>query len=727
MQDLLEQALKLHQQGKLEEAAGIYISILQEDPQHADAMHLLGVAAHQKGAHEKAVELIQQAIAVQPTSADFHSNLAEALRAVGQDSESRDAAAAALRLDPGSIGAWNSLGLAQLGLGEVEDAEGSFREAVRIDPTFVMAWNNLGNALRQQDRVDEAIEVWRRAVELKPDFAQGHNNLGQLLLEELQPEEALQHCERAVELSPSFAEAQSNLGNTLRALNRIDEAKQRYEVAMQLNPSLGMVYNNMGQALQEEGNLDDAIGWYLQALSHEPRSARFHTNLASVFAELDRNDEAHDRYRMAIECDPGWPEAHNGLGQLCREEENYDEAAGFFREAIRLKPRYTAAHSNLGHVHEELGESDAARACYREALRHSDRCVGALNQLAIHHRDELTNVERDLLFRLLGNECLSPADRASLNYAAASLFDSEGTFAEAGRHLEVAVAAQKENLIRRGKTYEAAEHTLFVDRLIEKFDCDFFRRVFPGSDQPAWGSGSEEPVFVIGLPRSGTTLTEQILASHPDVHGAGELSLAGNSFDGLPESWGRDEAAASAQVHLERLRELGGSAARVVDKLPDNYLYLGWIVTLFPRARVIYCQRDLRDVAVSCLMTQFKSIRWACDLADIERRFVDHIRLMNHWREVLPSTWYEVRYERTVEDTEQVARELINWLGLDWDDRCLEFHRTRRPVRTASVSQVRQPVHSRSVARWQRYEPFFGECFQRLDGLLAASSSPTRE
>ena len=232
-------------------------------------------------------------------------------------------------------------------------------------------------------------------------------------------------------------------------------------------------------------------------------------------------------------------------------------------------------------------------------------------------------------------------------------------------------------------------------------------------------------MFVFGLPRSGTTLIEQVLASHSRVHGAGELRLARRSFEAIPACWAAPVRRATASLtsigprvrrlaeqHLDRLAAIdGGRSERIVDKMPDNYLYLGLLAVLFPRAVFIHCRRDLRDVAVSCWMTDFRSIRWANDPDHIAARFQQYRRLMDHWQEVLPVPIHQVDYEETVTDLESVARRLMAACGLDWEPACLEFHRTERPVRTASVTQVRQPVYQRSVARWKNYEAALADLF----------------
>jgi hypothetical protein len=275
---------------------------------------------------------------------------------------------------------------------------------------------------------------------------------------------------------------------------------------------------------------------------------------------------------------------------------------------------------------------------------------------------------------------------------------------------------------RRNMAYDPAEHERFVSGLIAAYDAALFTRLAGA------GLDTRRPVFIVGLPRSGTTLIEQILASHSQFHGAGELTLARQDFQAIPELLGREEAPVAcvagltsevvrslAEWHDEQLRALdGGRAARIGDKMPDNYIHLGLLAMLFPNAVFFHCRRDPRDVAVSCWMTGFRSVRWTNDARHIAARMHQYERLMNHWRAVLPAVIHEVDYEQTVDDLEGVARRLLAACGLDWEPACLDFHRTKRPVRTASFNQVRQPVYRGSVGRWKNYETELADLFAAL-------------
>jgi tetratricopeptide (TPR) repeat protein len=718
MPDELTTAIHYHQQGRLDQAARIYQSILVRQADHADALHLLGVAAFQQGRPERAVELIGRAIAVNPSVAAFHANLAEAYRALGRLDQAVGCCQLALRLQPDYPEAANNLGLAWLAQGNASAAAEQLGTALRLRPGVAMFHNNLGNALRLLGEKEQAVERFRQALRLDPDLAEAHCNLGQISLELHRLDEAAFHCREAVRLRSHFPEAHNNLGNVLREQGKLPEARTCYVEALRLNPNLAMTYNNMGQALQEENALDDARRWFDQAVQLEPDSARFQCNLAGLLTEQEQYGAAADGYRRALHLDPAYAEAHCGLGSLRHEQGSFAEAEAHYREALRCNPDLPAAHVALGRVREELGDTAEAERCWRTALLHDPRHAGAAAQLATLLRDRLPDEDLAALRNLLADPDLPEARRSALQFGLAQVRDARGAYAETGELLQQANALALAVARRRRQEYVPAEHARFVSGMMATCTPAFFERA------RGLGLESERPVFIVGLPRSGTTLTEQILASHSQVFGGGELRLARDDFEALaPQADAALEALARlnratahrlGEQHLARLRELNADRPRVADKMPDNYLYLGLLAALFPKAKFIHCRRDLRDVAVSCWMTNFRQIRWANDPNHIAGRFAEYRRIMEHWRRVQPVPILEVDYEETVADLEGVARRLVDWCGLAWEPACLAFHEGERPVRTASVSQVRQPIYQRSVARWKNYEPTLGSLFAKL-------------
>jgi tetratricopeptide (TPR) repeat protein len=721
---LLVDALKLHQGGQLSRAARVYEQVLAFAPEEPDALHLLGVLRHQQGEHRDAIDLISRAAALRPNFADFHVNLAEAYRAAGKFDLAVGCCRTALRLRPECPDALSNLGLALRDRGSPAEAADCFRRALRGRPGGAFH-SNLGLALGDLGQLEEALEHFRRAVALAPDFAPARTNLGLLLQNLGKAEEGLPHCLEAIRLQPNLAQAHHNLGTVYRRLLRFPEARAAWLEAIRLAPAQAVSHAALGLLLQEEGEPSQALPWLQQAADLEPDNVAFHEHLAELHAAEEESAKAIPCWRRVLALEAGRATAHTALGWALQEEGQLTEAEEHYRTAVHLQPDWAPPLLSLGGLHEELGALDQAEAEFRTALGKQPTFALGHARLATLLRGKLPEEDLAALEQRLADPQLNDAPRSHLLFALAHVLDGRGDHARAAGCLRQANALSLEQARQQHHDYHPAEHEQWVDRL-----CATFTPEWLAARPPACGSPTRRPVFVFGLPRSGTTLIEQVLASHPRIHGAGELRLARSSFTSIPALLGRSEApmvcapdldAESlrrlAQQHEEKLAALAPAAAeRVVDKMPDNYLYLGLLSVLFPNATFIHCRRDLRDVAVSCWMTDFRSIRWANDPDHIASRFGQYRRVMDHWRKVLPVPLHEIDYEETVTDLEGVARRLLAACGLEWDPRCLEFHRLQRPVRTASVTQVRQPLHTRSVARWKHYAHDLGDLFAALPG-----------
>jgi tetratricopeptide (TPR) repeat protein len=587
-----------------------------------------------------------------------------------------------LAIQPDHAGAWHLLGLVNAQTGNYPRAAECLARAVNAQPDWAEAQANLGNALRELGKLDEAAACLQRAIQRKPGFADAHNNLGIVLKEQGKPEQAVACYRRALELKPDFAAAHNNLGVALKTLGKLDEAVACCRRALELKPHFTEAYHNLGIALKDLGKLDEAVACC----------------------------------RRAIELKPDYTAAHISLGNALKDQGKPDEAVACYRRVIELKPDYAPAYNNLGIALEEMGDLQGAEDSFRAALRHDCRFAFGHYKLAELLGGKLSEEDLAAQRRLLEETGLADGQRSLLHFGLAKVLDARGEYARAARHADQGNALQQAEWRRHGQQYDPAGHASFVTRMIEVSTPEFFQRV------GGFGSQSELPVFIVGLPRSGTTLIEQVLAGHSQVFGAGETSLASETMAALGgqgveaiEGLGRLDrrtAARLASRHLDRLRAFDGTALRIVDKMPENYLYLGLLASLFPRAKYVHCRRDLRDVAVSCWMTRFEKVRWANDQQQIASRFQEYQRLMAYWREVLPVPLLEVDYEETVADLEGVARKLVAWCGMAWEPGCLEFQRAKRPVRTASAVEVRQPVFRTSVGRWRHYQ-------QALEGLFA--------
>ena len=718
------QGLEHHQAGRLDEAEKLYRQALALKPGDPDAQHYLGVALHQRGEHEAAVELIEHAVAVRPDSPQMFANLAEARRESGKPVEAEAACRRAIALAPGYADAWLNLGAALFQQRRFDEAEAAARQAAALRPGFPQALLMIADALREQWRPKEAEPAYRKALDAAPNQWSALANLGWMLVQSGRMEEGLALCRQAAAQSGKEILPLQNLGRVLLEYGRLDGAMDALGEALERAPNVPMISLLIGIAWDELGEVAEARNWLERALRLDETLLDARIRLAGLEADLDNFQTAIEMLETVLAEDPDRVEAIVAKAKAKLSLGDVDGAVADHREAIRLVPNSAAAHAALGGTLSSAGDIPGAVESQRKAIELNRNCVPAYAGLLTTLRHKAEDAERDAAAALLEAPWMTDARRSALHFGLAHYWDGKGEWDLAAEQMIKANAHRKAADTARHRNYQPAQYEAFIDRVIETFTPAQFER-FKGL-----GSESERPVFIVGMPRSGTTLTEQIIASHPQAFGAGERPFARQGLGLLPQIMQRPEddpltclkaadgpaLLAAANWHLARLAALdGGAALRAVDKMPDNYGLLGWLAVLFPKARFIYCRRDLRDVSLSCWITNFGEIRWANDLEHLAHRALQHQRIMAHWRKVLPVPVLDVDYEAMVADQEGQSRRLIEWLGLDWDERCLSFHKTERLVRTASVTQVREPIYKRSVARWQRYEAMLSPLLEKLD------------
>jgi tetratricopeptide (TPR) repeat protein len=446
-----------------------------------------------------------------------------------------------------------------------------------------------------------------------------------------------------------------------------------------------------------------------------PRHAQAQNNLGGVLRVCGQPAEAVRHLREAIRLKPVFAEAYSNLGLALRDLNQIGEAAQCFREALRIDPAYSRARNHLGFALLVQGKAAEALAEFQETLRRdpgNSHAVSGLSRLAAAGHFRFSDEEIRRLQELTARPGIPLQDLCRLHFALARVLDKARSFAEAFEHCRRGNELRRELDRRRGVVFDPARQRELVDKLIAAYTPAYFARVRP------FGLDSELPVFIVGMLRSGTSLAEQILASHPQIHGAGELEDLNRLAGTLPQRLGAAisypecvalldgaTARAVASVYLQKLKRLGGDALRVVDKMPMNFLHVGLIATLFPKARFIHCRRDPMDTCVSCFFQNFADPQpFALDLEHLGLFYREYERLMAHWTRVLPVTVFELSYEELTANQEAASRRLVAFCGLEWNERCLNFHDTQRAVRTASSLQVRQPMYRTSVGRWKNYE-----------------------
>ncbi|HEX4144961.1 MAG TPA: tetratricopeptide repeat protein [Pirellulales bacterium] len=604
--------------------------------------------------------------------------------------------------------------------GRLAQAAEAYRAVIALRPNLAEAYNNLGSVLQGQGLLDEAAVQFERAATLKPQLFQAHNSLGDIFHAQGKLEQAVARYRQAIALRPDIAETYSNLGALLGQQGHYAAAAAHCERALALKPGLFQAHNNLGKIYTKQGKLDQAVARCRQAIALRPDYPEAYHNLGDALKQQGKLDEAAIQFERAVALKPALFQTHNNLGNLLRQQGKVEQAAARYEQAVAIKPDLAETHKNLGSVLKQQGEFERALASFEHSLALSPDNVDAHYNRATIKTFKASDPDLAVLEALAANPDRVPADKMMcVHFALGKALEDVGEHHRAFEQWILGNALQ-----RREVEYDDAAWQRMTQLAANTFDASLLER-YSGAGDP-----STVPIFVLGMPRSGSTLVEQILASHPQVHGAGELqnldSAVQNFEDasGWPQSFPAsilncepDSLRRLGQAYLASLPPLAEGKTRITDKMPSNFLYIGLIRMILPNARIVHTMRDPVDVCVSCFARLFNDLPFAYDLTELGRHYRGYHKLMEHWRSVLPAgVMLDVVYEDVVDDLETQARRLIDYCGLPWDDRCLSFHETIRPITTSSNVQVRQPLYRTSVARWRRYEAFLQPLLAELEG-----------
>jgi len=655
-------------------------------PNDAEAHGNLGAALHDRGRWADALTSLDRALAINPHDAQVLVDAANATKALGRARAAVALYEQALQINPRNIEAHNNLGNAFLELGQLDDAVSCYKRAFEVAPLDAQIHCNLSNAYRRLGRLHEALASSRRALILDPQLSVAHNTLGLIFAAMGQPEQAVASYRQALELNANDVEALNNLGNALRDLGEPREAITLYGLSIEIDPKGSENHSNLGNALLDLRRIDAAAASFTQALALQPESTLAHVSLATARRLQHRADDAEKHSRAALAIDANHVGALSLLGELHADRGRFNDAEQLFRQAIAINPQSSFAFFSIA-AHRKMTSDDGEWLKGVEAL--------LAKRLPLRHEIDL-------------------------RYALGKYFDDIGQFDEAFGNYRLANELTK----RHGSDYDPANQTQRVDEIILSFDAAFMR-------QPrSVASGSEQPVFIVGMPRSGTSLTEQILASHPAAFGAGELTFWDAAFAayesaGLDGHRGANLVAGMAGEYLERLTVKSHGAQRIIDKLPGNFMNLGLIHAALPEAKIIHMQRHPIDTCLSIYFQNFFNIDpYAHDLDDLAHYYSQYLRITDHWRAMLPSaTLLEIPYEALISDQEGWTRRMLDFVGLPWDSKCLDFHLTNRVVITTSKWQVRQKIHAASAGRWRNYEKFVGPLLRLVEPQERARGS----
>lgn len=782
LEEALRQARVNRGEGNLIVAERIYRDILDADSRQPDALREIGIVSYLRGKAREAHGWFSRALTVEPDNPIVLSNFAIMAAETGRIEEAVESWRRAIELSPDYVDAYSNLARVLVQTGDAKEAIRLCRAGLDHAPDHVDIQVNLGFALQADGAGDEAVHVWENIVAMAPDHPVVCANLANAYRDLGRTRDAVAMGERAVEADPYNASAHLNLGNAYLEQGDVGAAERCYLRAMECDPRNADAYDNMGAALLQQGRLDEAPRWHRfalaiddtrakshawlsmalravgafaeaeaaaqQALLLEPQSVAYQVTLADLLLAVDRPDEAEAVLNDALSADPDSMSTRLKLARALERLDRFDEAEAMAVEArdripespwppltlaqIRLMGGDTAGAGEAGEAalalapdsvpalvwfaeyYVTVGDLEAADRCARRALELQPNAIGAYGPLANTRRFEDGDSDLEAMenaYAVAGNR-----QTAALGFALGKALD------DAGRHGEAFECFTEANALRwRGFHYSrrGAEHRLATIR-----DAWPAERIAALAEH---GDPAPEPVFIVGMPRSGTTLLEQILSAHPDVFGAGELGIFGRVLrrHGAP---GPATAAPIGRDYVDAIRRLAApSASRITDKMPGNYQNLGAIAAALPNATIIHARRDPVDTCLSCFQQSFaRGQHWSYDLEELGHQYRVYEGIMNHWRAVMPDRFLDIDYEDVVADLETQARRLVAAAGLAWDPCCLDFHASDRAVLTASKGQVRRPIYRSSINKATRYgeriEPL-RSALQRHAGLAQTGSA----
>ncbi|MDX1507570.1 MAG: sulfotransferase [Woeseiaceae bacterium] len=604
----------------------------------------------------------------------------------------------------------------QHGNGNLGEAEKAYRALLQQDPANPDALHYLGVIGLQVGRFEEATELIRKAVDARPDYAEALSNLGNGLSALGRFEEAADALQRALDAGPESAQVLANLGSAFYQQKKFREAAEVYERALELQPELAEVRRSYADSLVEIGRGNEALREINRALADGPQSLAMQVSLGVILQAVGRIEDSARCFEEILRNQPDLPAIRGNLANAYRKSARYDDALREYNKVLEDMPNSAEVHFNLGMVYQNLGDKQTALEHYEKSVEIDPDYSRGWHGISLVTKDGFTDDEITKILELQQSEDASNEDRMRLGFALGKHYERLGMVDDASEQFLLG-----NRLRRESYDYDVGNDLQAMENLAAYFTESFFEK-WAGT-----GDDSDRPIFIIGMPRSGTTLVEQILASHSTVYGAGELNLMISAIvKSFPFADSVDYTEALAEASPEKFKEIASTylaglpdvaEQHVTDKMPHNFLNVGLIRVIFPNAKIIHCRRDARDTCFSIFKNFFGAVGhfYAYDLEELGRYYKGYEKLMQHWHSVLPGVIHTVDYEAMVSEQEATTRALLDACGLEWQDACLDFHKLKRPVATLSAEQVRQPIYKGSIAAWQNYEKMLAPLLRVLD------------
>ena len=671
----LQLLIDLYRQGQLQQALNQAEGFLNRFP-HSVALNNICGAIYTGLKHfDAAINSYKKALKIKPDYAETHYNMGAAIMGKGDLDAAIYSYKKAVKIKPDYAEAHNNLGAAFMGKGEPDAAIDSYRKALKIKPDYAEAYNNMGNALTDKREPGAAIDSYKKALKIKPDYAEAHNNMGNALMDKGEPDAAIDSYKKALKIKPNYAEAHYNMGSALMGKADLDAALVSYEKALEIRPHYAEAYYNIGAALKDKGDLDAAIDSYKKALKIRPHYAEAHNNMGNALMDKGNPDAAIDSYRKALNIKPGYAEPYKNMGAVLMDTGDLDAAIDSYREALKIRPDYVDVHRNLSNV-----------------TKYTEKNVHFLE-----------------IQRLYQDGTLTDAERCNLSFALAKAHEDLDEYKKAFSYFF------KGNMLRKKLLNYTINQDQNLFENLKKAQPSILKQAL----KPVENDSGPVPVFILGMPRSGTTLVEQIISSHSEITAAGELKDI--SYYGSLLAQGVTEATSQTilefrQNYLSKLIKRSDGKRLVTDKLPHNFRYIALICSAFPEAKIIHVQRDPAATCWSNYKHYFPAsgLGYCYDLDDVTSYYALYSDLMQFFQTCYGDRIYNLDYEKLTAGQNVESKNLIQHLGLEWENACLSPQENKRAVRTASQQQVRQKIYQGSSQQWRKYQPFLNGAFDCL-------------
>ena len=723
--DLLKSLLEHYQNGRLSDAEKLSLKITEDFPKHEFAWKVLGVIFEATGRKSEALNANQTAVKLSPQDAEAHNNLGNTLKELGRLDESEASYREALMLKPDYAEAHCNLGILLHDLGRLDKAESSYSQAIAFKPDFPEAHSNLGITLQEAGRLVEAETSYNKAIELSPAYAEAHSNLGNILKELGRLEDAEVSHKRAISLEPKFAEAHNNLGTTLQELGRLEDAINSYNQAITLKPSFATAHNSLGITLKKLGRLEDALASYNQAIKLKPDYAEAYNNLGTTLHELGRLEDALGSYNQAIVLKPGFAKAHNNLGITFNKLGRLEDALASYNQAITLKPDLAEACINLCELLEKMNRIDEILLVIRNASGETleNKSDFLYFEALVEFRKENYRAAEKLIKKININTLMKKRQPGALKLQG-DLYHYKKDYSAAFESYKLKNKHIKDSL--EYKKHDSEKYFIQQKEKVVQIKKLQEQSAYKSEIKPKWS----QPTFLIGFPRSGTTLLDTVLRTHSNIDVIEEqlmlpkmrASLGQKFTISMIESMDNIAAEIASGFYLEELKKHVEDRKKqiVIDKLPLNILELPLINQIFPEAKFIFALRHPLDCVLSCWIQNFNLNPAMANMVELKRisDFYDTaMSILKLSMERYSLDIHRIRYEDLVLDFEENVINLLTFLGLEWEEELRSFQKTalaREKINTPSHSQVIKPIYNTSSYRWKSYEEYLDQYKTRL-------------